>query len=109
MSQARAAGALEAARTPPTLVGLRTPSSVAQCSDARAAVAPEHPHLRALRAQSCQRGTHRLALRSSEEIGEEHVAAEALAPWPRLDLRQVDPAIGELAQAAHEPARVAGA
>src|SRR5947208_13849354 len=43
------------------------------------------------------------------EIGEEHVAAEALAAWSGLDLREVDLARGEHAQAAHEPPRAVGA
>ena len=43
------------------------------------------------------------------EIGEEHVAAEALAARSGLDLREVDVALGEHAQAANEPAGAVGA
>src|SRR5205823_7263805 len=43
------------------------------------------------------------------EIGEEHVAAEALAARSGLDLREVDLALGEHAQAANEPAGAVGA
>ena len=43
------------------------------------------------------------------EVGEEHVAAEPLLARPRLDPGQVDVAVGELRQAADEPAGRLGA
>src|SRR5947207_15952294 len=39
------------------------------------------------------------------EIREEHVVPELIPPWPRLDLREVHPTLGELVEDAHERAR----
>ena len=44
-------------------------------------------------------------VRAAVEVDEEHVGAEPSPARPRLDAGEVDLAVGELGQAAHEPAR----
>src|SRR6476469_7799668 len=128
MSQVRAAGARVATRTPPALVGRCWPWSTRQssgaqrrlaadscvdgdrsCGRACSRVGAEHAHLLADRAQSVDRRGDELVVGAAVQVGEEHVVAEPLASRPRLDLRQVDLTIGELAQASHEPPRALSA
>src|SRR5215212_2843098 len=52
--------------------------------------------------QRLERGRHLVVVGRPLEVGEEHVVAKLHAPRPRLDLRQVDRAVGELAQHADE-------
>src|SRR5436305_3350979 len=72
-------------------------------------VGPEGPYLLAMRGQAGDRVGHRAVVVAPLEVDEEHVAAQPLLAWARLDLRQVHAAEGELRQAAHEPAGLAGA
>ena len=88
---------------------LSHPQASAQCArflrtelpEARVVAAPSTAD--AVR-QAIAAGDRRL-LEPAVDVEEEHVLAETLAARARLDPGEVDPAGGELEQAAHEPAR----
>src|SRR5690242_6333422 len=60
-------------------------------------------------AQALQRLRHVGFVVAALDVGKEHVAPEPLLSRPRFDPRQVDLAVGELREAADEPARLLGA
>src|SRR5215204_5349346 len=75
----------------------------------RGGVGAEDPHVLGVPAQALQGlGDGPLCV-AALEVDEEEVPAEALLARPGLDLGQIDPAEGELRQAAHEPAGLLGA
>src|SRR3954468_20200598 len=69
-------------------------------------IGPQGADLFAVRREPADRFGDRRVVLAALEIGEEHVAAEALFARPRLDLREVHAAERELRQAPHEPPRL---
>src|SRR5215207_7216835 len=107
----RPGSARTGAGSPASMVTVRALSATVRASVARARplldgrIGAQHPDRLHPLAQGGERLVHVRLPDGALEIGEEHVVPEPDPPRPRLDLREVDVAVGELSQDGDERPR----